>query len=201
MKKTGFHRNILGVTLIELIITIAIIAILAAIGVPQYGRFSAKSKTRKAANDVLQNMRLARTMAIQENIPYMIVFNADNTYNISGDVNRDGDIDDVVDEYGGTGAVKVVDVQAENGHSIIMGSANFSTGLPSGPNGIVLADAASFTFNPDGTVNLTGAVYFQESNYAYTYCTELINATGKIDLYSWQGHIDDSANANWFELR
>ena len=60
-------RKKAGFTLVEILVVISIAAILAVIGVPQYGRFVAKNKVRGAASDLLQNMRLARTMAIKEN--------------------------------------------------------------------------------------------------------------------------------------
>jgi type II secretory pathway pseudopilin PulG len=94
-----FNRN--GITLIELIIIIAIIGILAALGIPEINRFAADSKVRSCATDLIQNMKVARAMAIKENREYLIVFDtANNRYLIgfdgddtNGDGSPDGDGD------------------------------------------------------------------------------------------------------------
>ncbi len=79
-----------GVTLIELIIVLLIVAILAAIGVPQYGVFIAKNSAKRASTDLLQNIRLARTMAIKENRTYLITFNENDTNSYISGVDLDG---------------------------------------------------------------------------------------------------------------
>jgi prepilin-type N-terminal cleavage/methylation domain-containing protein len=204
MKKPGFHKNISGLTLIELIVVVTIIGILAAIGFPEYSRYTAKSKARKAASDLLQNMRLARTMSIKENVPYMIDFDAaTNTYSIGADVNQDGDITDVgTDGYGTTGVLRDVDVRLQSGGSVVFDTAtNFTTVPPVGPGSTAIADATSFTFNPDGTLTPTGFVYFQETNSGYSYSVSVVNVTGKVDLFVWMGDADDSGNTGWDEIR
>lgn len=83
-------RNQAGFTLVELLIVLAIVTILAIIGVPQINRFSADYKVRTAATDILQNMRVARAMAIKENRPYIVVFDTVNSRYLIG---FDGDND------------------------------------------------------------------------------------------------------------
>ncbi|MEW6003239.1 MAG: prepilin-type N-terminal cleavage/methylation domain-containing protein [Nitrospirota bacterium] len=83
-------RNQKGITLVELIIVIAIIGILALIGIPEINRFSSDYRVRSCATDLIQNMRVARAMAMKENREYLIVFDTTNQrYMIGFDGNGD----------------------------------------------------------------------------------------------------------------
>ncbi|MDH4028630.1 MAG: GspH/FimT family pseudopilin, partial [Nitrospirota bacterium] len=172
-----------GVTLIELLIVLAIIGILSAIGIPEYGRFIAKSKVRQAANDLLQNMRLARTMAIKENRAYLLTFNYPaNNYLIGFDGDSNGALFDAADGYG-SGAVRTIDIRTVYGQNIIMGSGSFTTLPPNGPNGTDITDnAMTFQFDPDGSASPNGRIYIQHNgtDRGYSFCVELANASGMI---------------------
>ena len=195
-----------GVTLIELTVVLSIIAILAAIGAPEYGRFAAKSSVRRAASDLLQNMRLARTMAIKENRTYLITFNeitGENIYRIGIDVDGNGSLRDVNDEYGnGTGKpVRVIDIQNEYGNDIVLGSGNFAITPQNGPNGVdITVNATNFNFLSDGSANPNGIVYLQHVSRGYTFCVELVNAVGLIDFFMWRGDANDALNTGWTEI-
>ncbi|WP_171019023.1 GspH/FimT family pseudopilin [Microbulbifer harenosus] len=56
-----------GLTLIELLITLTILAILLAIGVPGFQHHLEASRTRTAADDLLQAIHLTRTKAVSSN--------------------------------------------------------------------------------------------------------------------------------------
>jgi prepilin-type N-terminal cleavage/methylation domain-containing protein len=195
-----------GLTLIELLVAFAIIAIIAAIGVPEFGRFASKNRVRKATNDLLQNMRLARTMAIKENIPYLITFNeagdVPNSYRIGFDADGDGSLLTAgVDGYG-SGPVRMVDLQREYGNAVIFGSA--TNNGPDEPDvcpaciNITGANVAFGTtatpvtqvFNPDGTVASIGSAFITNTARGYTYMLRVSYQSGKFDLWKWDGEND-----------
>jgi prepilin-type N-terminal cleavage/methylation domain-containing protein len=206
MLTIGMIRGKKGVTLVELLVVISIIGILSVIGIPQYGRFVAKSKVRSATSDLLQSMRMARTMAIKENRAYFITFNesAANTYRIGFDGNNNNSLLDPADGYG-NGPVREINLQTEYGPDIFFGT---TTGNgPDEPDscpaciaiaGSTVAFGATAgpvreAFNPDGSVVSTGSAFITHITRGFTYLLRISYQSGKFDLWKWDG---DNANPN-----
>ena len=203
IKMTKKH-NEKGVTLVELLITIAIISILAGIGIPEYGRFIAKSRVRSAASDLLQNMRLARTMAIKENRTYLITFNdaGANTYSMGFDGDGNNTLTDPADDGYGEGNVRTVDLSLTYGTEVLFGTA-YSEGPGERDDCPACLDITGSTvafggtagpvrqeFNPDGTISFAGSVFLMHNTRGFTYMLRISNQAGKIDLWKWDGDND-----------
>jgi prepilin-type N-terminal cleavage/methylation domain-containing protein len=82
MKRT---RTTGGFSLIELIIAIALVAIVSAIAVPQFQRYSANADLRTAAREVSADIHNAKQAAIGENVNvYRLSLSvAGNNYSLS----------------------------------------------------------------------------------------------------------------------
>ncbi len=68
--KTGLHR---GFTLIELMIALAILALLTMLAVPMYGEMLANSEVRNATENILMGLRTAQGEAVKLNAPAKFV--------------------------------------------------------------------------------------------------------------------------------
>ena len=68
-----------GVTLIELMIGLAIVALVLFVAVPSFGIFLQNSQIRNAAGSVLNGLELARNEAIRRNAPVRFQFVSDLT--------------------------------------------------------------------------------------------------------------------------
>ena len=69
-KQTGF-------TLIELMFTIVVLAVLLGIGVPNFRDFIRNSRLSTAANDLLADVNLARSEAVKRRVPVTLCKSAD----------------------------------------------------------------------------------------------------------------------------
>jgi len=66
-----------GVTLIELIVVLVIIAIAAALAVPNIAAWLPNYRLRTATRDIVSTMRTAQIKAVSTNLEYRVEFNAE----------------------------------------------------------------------------------------------------------------------------
>ena len=199
------YMNRKGFSLVELLVIMSVIAILAFIGVPTYSNFVAKNSVKRAVNDLLQNARLSRTLAIKENQNYVIAFGipAANSYSMGFDTNGDG----IPEGYDG-GPIRVVNLQNEYGVNVVFGT--FTNNGPAQPNATCPAcigiGGSTFAFggtaapvyeqfNPDGSVQFTGSVFINHAVLGFTYMMRVNFQSGKFDLWVWDGEAGNPAPA------
>ncbi|NIQ39105.1 MAG: prepilin-type N-terminal cleavage/methylation domain-containing protein [Proteobacteria bacterium] len=65
-----------GITLTELVVTIAIVAVLAVLLVPNLGSWIRHYRIKAAVREIVSNMELAKIRALKNNLEYRVVFEA-----------------------------------------------------------------------------------------------------------------------------
>ena len=104
MKKSGYPA---GFTTIELIICVAIIGIMTAIGVPNYLSYIPKARLNGATRMVISDLMAARMKAVQLNTRTKVFFINNYEYKICDDANGDGTV------ANGEGDAVLKDIQSE----------------------------------------------------------------------------------------
>jgi len=167
-----------GFTVIELIVVIAVLGILTAVGVPNFLSWLPKYRLKSAARDLYSNMQLVKLSAIKNNADWAIVFNlATDQYQVCSGQGPDT-------SWGGTDNIVVKTVILNNyGSGVGYGHGNGST---SGDE-ITFANNVA-VMNSRGTGN-AGYVYLENSSAAASYRIGK-RTNGLTVLQRWTG-------ANW----
>ena len=98
-----------GFTLIELMVTIAIILIIASIAVPSYLSWLPRQRLKAAVVDLAANINSTKLNAIKENQDWAVVFNAaTNRYFVCSDAGANDVWDGPVSNGGDDTSVKVI---------------------------------------------------------------------------------------------
>lgn len=141
-----------GFSLMELMVTIGILAILAGFGVPNFLKWRADAQLRYAAQDVYSNFQKAKMEAARRNAFCTIIFDA-NSFTVFIDSNQNYAVD------GGEAVIKSInlsdypgvrlDISQGGGDGLTF--ANPNSGLAFTPNGFPVDDTVAVT---SGTVFL-----------------------------------------------
>ena len=81
-----------GITLIELVITLAIVAVLSVMVVPGLGRWVREYRMKRVVRQIVSRMELAKIMALKSNLEHRIAFDpGGGTFQIESRPNPSGD--------------------------------------------------------------------------------------------------------------
>jgi prepilin-type N-terminal cleavage/methylation domain-containing protein len=182
-------RRCAGFTLVELIVTVAVVGLLAAFGASYLLAGLPALRANAAARQLMGDFRLARTLAVDRNLDVLIQFHSPgaNDYTMAVDTfpaAPSGD-DRITDD---DELVKVVSLGRE--YVGIEFTPYAAAGLPA--DGVAFADNRA-NFNPDGHTN-GGSVYLRPAADAgRTRSTErqvtVIASTGRVRIKRWNGTI------------
>lgn len=153
-----------GFTLIELMITLAVIALLAGIASPSLQRWSSAYRLKSAATDLFSNMQLAKIGSMKENDAWNIYFTKTGTktgYEIKNGNNKKVKSIEFNDRYKGEILYK-------------------------GPTSDPTVETNPLTFHPDGTTK-TGFVYISNTANSRYYRIGIPYTSGILRIQKWNG--------------
>ena len=64
-----------GFTMIEMAIVLAMIGVIVAIAVPSFDRYRSLEEAKETATEIAAALRRARSLAVKEGVPYLVIFN------------------------------------------------------------------------------------------------------------------------------
>ena len=167
-----------GFTLIEMIVVIAIMAVMLAIAVPGFLGMTPRSSLKTAARDMISNLQLARIEAIRGRKTWAVQFDTGSArYRILDDDGAD-------DTWNTTDDNVYKTVNFSDYRDVSYGSAQGAR-----PGGTVQTDGVTFsaervTFKSDGSSE-SGTVYIKNAN-GDTFAVGSLSAAGRIK--SWRNY-------------
>ena len=187
MMMTKYKEKKSGFTLAELVMAIAVIGILLAIGGTQIMNSLPDMRLKAAARDLYSNMQMARMNAVKNNTIWGLVFDpANNRYFVCSDSGADGVWSTTADNS----VFATINLASYKsgvgyGHGNITGNNSATT-----PPGAFPADEVSYnsnvlTFSSKG-LGGAGYVYLDNQNNSTSYTVGTLSS-GVIRILMWQG--------------
>ncbi len=169
-----------GFTLIELIVTISIFAVVMAIAIPSFLTYRPTMRLKGAARDISSAFQFARMKAVSENNTFAVKFTG-NSYSIYDDNDNDDKYADTVDPLD----IAVRTLTLPDGISFGVG-ANVTKGVSGGgaPADFITFGGDACDFQSRGTAD-SGTVYItntKDESYAVT-----VSSSGRVIIRVWDG--------------
>jgi Tfp pilus assembly protein FimT len=161
------HNN-RGITVLELTIVTVVIAVIASLAIPQFGKVMERLKLKTAGRDVLSSMRLARSAAVSQKDQFGVYFDYyQNEYVLFHDVANPSSF---TYDYGSD--------------SVMLTNAlpkRVNLGYDTFPNSAVI-------FRPNGSAASSGHVLLYSYSYGDEYlglmAVDVLASTGRVKLLS-----------------
>lgn len=154
------YKSQYGFTVIDLVITLAVVSILAGIATPGMNRWMSSYRLKSASTDLFSNMQMAKTGSVKENRAWRIEF-TDSGYQILNGLGNPVKSINFNQDYAG----KIIYKNPTAGDSV---------------------DTDPLIFNPNGTTNV-GWVYISNQEETSYYRVGLQFASGGIRVERWNG--------------
>jgi Tfp pilus assembly protein FimT len=186
-----------GLTLIELIVVMCILAVMVLISIPNIGRWLPRYRLRSAVRDVASSMQLARLGAIKDNREWAIQYDVNaQTYTVLSDEGPDGawGTADDVGFKGDASPWPQSTRRLTDYRDISFGNNGYAPWTGGNPVG----DGVTFTndrveFKPDGTAGpdllngIVGSAYLRNNRGGAACARIRFTATGAIEVVHWDG--------------
>ena len=186
-----------GLTIIELVVVMCIIAVMVLISIPNIGRWLPRYRLRSAIRDVASSMQLARLGAIKENKEWAIQFKTGSqTYTILSDDGADGTwgTNDDVGYKGDVDPWTLSTRSLADYRNVSFGDNEYGSWF----DGSDVGDGVTFQnnrveFKPDGTAGpdlfngIVGSAYLENIRGDASCARIRFTATGAIEVLHWDG--------------
>lgn len=174
-----------GFSLVELMIVLAVIGLMAGLVAPQLLDALPGMRVSGAARQVLGDLRLARTRAIERGLPVVVKFTpAAGSYVIALDETPNDDVD--------AGETVIRRAALTDEYTEVEFRSNVAGAPASGVN-LAGGVADAITFLPNGSARESGEVYLRPKRDAGTARADrnrriqIILATGNVRIQTWDG--------------
>jgi prepilin-type N-terminal cleavage/methylation domain-containing protein len=154
------HSSQHGFTIIDLVITLAVMSILAGIATPGIHRWMSSYRLKSASTDLFSNMQTAKMGSVKENKSWSIEFTESGYQILDGEDNE----------------FKSVDFNKDYSGKIIYKK----------PTAGDVVDTDPLIFNPNGTTSV-GWVYISNQENTSYYRVGLQFASGGVRVERWNG--------------
>ena len=189
MKLKDTMNNEHGLTLIEMVTTMVILAIVIVTAVPNFTVWRNNYQIRTESEHVLMDLLIARSSAIKNNNNVVVTFvEATNTYSILNDTNNNGS-----PNGGETLKTRTLENNVQFGFAgpnitDMDGNAGVTEGVAMGATDVV-------TFNAQGQADTSGSLFLIHNNHLTADTNDqlkgitITQATGSAELWEYNGAI------------
>jgi len=156
LKKLSDFTQVKGFTLLELLIVISFVAIIMAIGIPNFSKWKEKYEINGQAKKVYFDMMLARSTSVKNDNNVSVTFNIDkNFYKVHDDTNSDG-----IEDHGES--IKSVNLENNVEFGYVPGLRDIDGNMVTSP--VFLESGNTVTFNSRGQASKGGSIFLIHKN-------------------------------------